>query len=149
MRNKESQAGKPEYLRKVTTPFVPENIDDSCMIQKLSVAAARIIEQGSEPGGASQAELQDEEDLFVAALAELNAYFSGVACAAKAFTKHNNNQQTTDNQQQNDNDDEQQLIQGRLQPIAARVLMKVLYGARLARFDLLRVVCYLATFKTK
>ena len=30
---------------------------------------------------------------------------------------------------------------GVLQPIAAKVLMKVLYGARMARFDLLRAVC--------
>eukprot|EP00975_Prorocentrum_lima_P026488 5569412-Prorocentrum_lima.AAC.1 len=29
---------------------------------------------------------------------------------------------------------------GQLQPIAARVLMKILYGARMARFDLLRAV---------
>ena len=34
---------------------------------------------------------------------------------------------------------------GRLQPIAARVLMKVLWTARFARFDLLRAVGYLAT----
>ena len=34
---------------------------------------------------------------------------------------------------------------GRLQPIAARVLMKVLYGARMARYDLLRAVNGLAT----
>ncbi len=31
-----------------------------------------------------------------------------------------------------------------LQPIAAKVLMKVLYAARMARFDLLRAVCKLA-----
>ena len=34
---------------------------------------------------------------------------------------------------------------GQLQPIAARVLMKVLYAARVCRFDLLRAVCSLAT----
>ena len=34
---------------------------------------------------------------------------------------------------------------GELQPIAARVLMKVLYGARMCRYDLLRPTCYLAT----
>ena len=33
---------------------------------------------------------------------------------------------------------------GRLQPIAASVLMKVLYGARMARYDLLRPTCRLA-----
>eukprot|EP00975_Prorocentrum_lima_P060700 12735673-Prorocentrum_lima.AAC.1 len=38
---------------------------------------------------------------------------------------------------------------GRLQPIAARVLMKILYGARMARYDLLRVVSYLASTVTK
>ena len=38
---------------------------------------------------------------------------------------------------------------GRLQPIVAKVLMKILYAARLCRFDLLRAVCYLATFVTK
>ncbi len=38
---------------------------------------------------------------------------------------------------------------GRLQPIAARVLMKILYGARMARFDLLRAVCGLASCVTK
>ena len=38
---------------------------------------------------------------------------------------------------------------GRLQPIAARVLMKILYGARMARYDLLRGVCALASCVTK
>ena len=38
---------------------------------------------------------------------------------------------------------------GRLQPIAAKVLMKILYGARLARFDLLRAVCHLACHVTR
>ena len=33
---------------------------------------------------------------------------------------------------------------GQLQPIAARCLMKVLYAARMCRFDLLRAVCVLA-----
>ena len=35
---------------------------------------------------------------------------------------------------------------GRLQPIAAKVLMKILYAARLCRFDLLRAVCHLGGF---
>ena len=38
---------------------------------------------------------------------------------------------------------------GQLQSIAAKVLMKILYGARMARFDLLRAVCHLACFVTK
>jgi hypothetical protein len=38
---------------------------------------------------------------------------------------------------------------GELAPIAARVLMKVLYGARMCRYDLLRVTCRLATRITK
>ena len=38
---------------------------------------------------------------------------------------------------------------GRLQPIAEKVLMKILYAARLCRFDLLPAVCHLATFVTK
>ena len=36
-------------------------------------------------------------------------------------------------------------VGGELQPIACRVLMKVLYAARMARFDLLRATCVLAT----
>ena len=36
-----------------------------------------------------------------------------------------------------------------LKPYAAKVLMKVLYAARYARFDLLRAVCYLAQYITK
>ena len=40
-------------------------------------------------------------------------------------------------------------VRGRLQPIAARVLMKVLYGARMARYDLIRAVNGLATEVTK
>ena len=36
-----------------------------------------------------------------------------------------------------------------LKPYAAKVLMKVLYAARYARFDLLRAVCFLAQFITK
>ena len=38
---------------------------------------------------------------------------------------------------------------GQLQPIAARVLMKILYAARMCRFDLLRAVCVLAQRVTK
>ncbi len=38
---------------------------------------------------------------------------------------------------------------GLLQPISAKVLMKILYGARMARFDLLRAVCGLASCVTK
>ena len=38
---------------------------------------------------------------------------------------------------------------GVLQPIAARVLMKILYGARMARPDLLRAVCHAASCVTK
>ena len=38
---------------------------------------------------------------------------------------------------------------GQLQPIAARILMKVLYAARMCRFDLLRAVCVLAQRVTK
>ena len=38
---------------------------------------------------------------------------------------------------------------GELQPYAAKVLMKLLYGARLARFDLLRAINNLATYITK
>ena len=38
---------------------------------------------------------------------------------------------------------------GQLQPIAARILMKVLYAARVCRFDLLRAVCALAQRVTK
>ena len=39
--------------------------------------------------------------------------------------------------------------EGLLQPIACKVLMKILYGARLARFDLLRPIAALATKITK
>ena len=38
---------------------------------------------------------------------------------------------------------------GELQPIAAKVLMKILYAARMARYDLLRPTCYLAAKITK
>jgi len=38
---------------------------------------------------------------------------------------------------------------GELAPIASKVLMKILYAARMARYDLLRVTCFLATRITK
>ena len=38
---------------------------------------------------------------------------------------------------------------GILQPIAANVLMKYLYGARMARYDLFRAVCHSASCVTK
>ena len=38
---------------------------------------------------------------------------------------------------------------GRLAPVAARILMKILYGARCARLDLLRAVSHLACYFTK
>ena len=40
-------------------------------------------------------------------------------------------------------------VRGRLAPVAARILMKILYGARTARLDLLRAVSHLACFFTK
>ena len=43
----------------------------------------------------------------------------------------------------------EKVTQGVLQPIAARVLMKLLYAARMARFDLLRATCGLACCVTK
>ena len=46
-------------------------------------------------------------------------------------------------------DDTTSQDRGALQPIAAKVLMKILYAARMARFDLLRAVCHLACFITK
>jgi hypothetical protein len=36
-----------------------------------------------------------------------------------------------------------------LAPIASKLLMKILYAARMARYDLLRATCYLATRITK
>ena len=36
-----------------------------------------------------------------------------------------------------------------LQPIAAKIVMKILYAARMARFDLLRAVSHIACFITK
>ena len=45
--------------------------------------------------------------------------------------------------------DEKPLVQGELQPVAAKVLMKIMYLARFARFDLLRAVSALSTFITK
>ena len=39
--------------------------------------------------------------------------------------------------------------EGKLQPIASKVLMKILYGARMCRYDLLKPTCYLATKITK
>ena len=38
---------------------------------------------------------------------------------------------------------------GRVQPIAARVLMNILYASRAARLDLLRAIGHLATFITR
>jgi hypothetical protein len=48
-----------------------------------------------------------------------------------------------------DKPDPEETDKGELQPFAARVLMKVLYGARMARYDLLRPCCWLATRITK
>ena len=116
------------------------------MIQQLSVAAARIMENGSASSGSSKAELIEEEDLFVAALAELNQYFEGVACAAKTYKKEPKVNKFQSNEIEKDNSDNgHELIQGRLQPVAARVVMQSFQGARLARLDLPTQFCYLAT----
>lgn len=44
---------------------------------------------------------------------------------------------------------EEDKVSGHLASIASRVLMKILYAARMARYDLLRPTCYLATKVTK
>ena len=41
------------------------------------------------------------------------------------------------------------MVRGRLAPVAARILMKILYGARTARLDLLRAVSHLACYFTR
>ena len=46
-------------------------------------------------------------------------------------------------------EDHEHQERGELQPIAARVLMKILGAARMARYDLLRPTCYLAAKITK
>ena len=46
-------------------------------------------------------------------------------------------------------EDQDDLPGGELSHIASRVLMKVLYGARMARWDLLRATCALAAKVTK
>jgi hypothetical protein len=46
-------------------------------------------------------------------------------------------------------EDEPEKHKGVLAPIASKVLMKILYAARVHRFDLLRPVCWLATKVTK
>ena len=45
--------------------------------------------------------------------------------------------------------DDEKVGEGKLQSIAASILMKVLYGARMVRFDLLKAVNYLASRITK
>ena len=46
-------------------------------------------------------------------------------------------------------DEEEDTSTGELQPIASKVLMKVLYAARMSRYDLLRPTCALAACVTK
>ena len=45
--------------------------------------------------------------------------------------------------------DSEQGASGELAPVACKVLMKILYAARMARYDLLRATCFLATRITK
>jgi len=49
----------------------------------------------------------------------------------------------------NENNKQQPQEEGRLQPIAAKILMTVLYTARCARLDLLRPICHLACHITR
>ena len=46
-------------------------------------------------------------------------------------------------------EDDHEKHRGILAPIASKVLMKILYAARVGRFDLLRLVCWLATRVSK
>jgi len=46
-------------------------------------------------------------------------------------------------------EDDHNRHKGALAPVASKVLMKILYAARVGRFDLLRPVCWLATKVTK
>lgn len=69
-----------------------------------------------------------------------------MACSAKPVSKSQTSYSNANSNSNNNNNNNHALIQGRPQHIAARVLMKALYGARLARFDLLRAICYLTTF---
>ncbi len=41
------------------------------------------------------------------------------------------------------------VTEGLMRPIAARILMKLLYCARMCRYDLMRAICQLASMVTK
>ena len=52
-------------------------------------------------------------------------------------------------QGENNTDNEEVPDSGLLRPVAAKILMKILYGARMARYDLLKAVCHSASCITK
>ena len=118
---------------------------------KLPIAATPFLEESGEHFGLG-AEVELNEDTAHAALHEClrPGSASSKACSGKKippelrkeiFGKKKSTPETEPDVEPEPN--------GYMQPHAAKILMKILYGARMARFDLLRAISYLASSVTK
>ena len=127
--------GKTPTLKKVETPFLPED-------QRLAPARAPCSKGKCHTcPWCSHTFSAEDEKLFQEALSTLRKAqksAKGAGTSPGTAPDGGSSAQSTE-----------ATGSGRLQAIAASILMGLLYAARMARFDLLRATCKLACFTTK
>ena len=74
---------------------------------------------------------------------------TGIACVLPPVDPAAPTLLARSDQQENNTDSHDVPESGLLRPVAAKILMKILYGARMARYDLLKAVCHSASCITK
>jgi hypothetical protein len=121
--------------------FVPKPTKARCLEYDMSEFLASCVERYKELGGKLAQNLRRVDTPSIDVKRETYTHGSGARPPAKAKRKADT--------EDSESEEEPAEPSGELGPIAARVLMKVLYAARMCRYDLLRTFCYLATRITK
>ena len=152
----------PITLKEVGTPFLQEDQNDSPTKSPCAKGAHRSCPwcKHSFPVGDFKQDMFNIPFDFEKAKNRIQYYKEAklkeqqLTPACAAIPTHNRAENKRDIQQQNTHEQHVEVTlqdgsaQGRLQPIAASILMGILYAARMARFDVLRATCRLACYTT-
>ena len=137
------KTGQKVTFKKVDTPF----LDEAALLKHESDHFAPVLGKGGQKASNSaQSDSSVSEASWVSTV---------TSPSRSSSTSHSSDSDATKTNKKKKTESPKKNVQippgegGILQPIAASCLMKVLYGARMARPDLLRATCYLARLITK
>ena len=136
---------KRESLKKVCTPFIDESMADKewDSLQDALAEKGELKPEIDKP--LKLEEVGDPLQLDIAASAVRGKKRMRMAGTPNVSKEEKKKQWEDRNKKNRDKD----FVEGKLSSIAARILMKILYAARFARFDLLRAVGSLASMITR